>query len=109
MLDSIQRATGSTDAEWTIDYVDPAETYRRGLELFAAGGPTGRLGFAKALYSRIFMDDATFRTDEGAANEELGLPREDLDKATRKALELAGEVQGVLEEYNKVHVGGSSA
>ena len=101
MLDSIQRVTGSSDAEWTITYADPAKTHSEGLKILAAGGPDARLGFGQALYSRIFMDDATWRTDEGAANGELGLPEEDLDGITRKALESVAELKEKLEGYGK--------
>jgi len=47
------------------------------------------------------MDDATWRTDEGAANGELGLPEEDLDGITRKALESVAELKEKLEGYGK--------
>ncbi|KAM7216449.1 hypothetical protein V8F06_008162 [Rhypophila decipiens] len=91
MLDSIQRVTGTTDADWTITYEDPTEEHNKALKVVAGGGPDARMAFAKALYTRIFLPGPVadeIRSVEGIENEELGLPKEDLDQATKVALGL---------------------
>jgi len=47
-----------------------------------------RVGFVKAM-SRVFFDDGNgdFEKRRGLANDVLGLPREDLDEATRRVVE----------------------
>lgn len=52
------------------------------------------------------MPDADpLRTVEGAVNEELGLPKEDLDEITRMALGLVDdeELRKKIESYETVH------
>lgn len=105
MLDSIHRVTGSSDAEWTISYADPVETYDEGLKFFAAGGPTAMLGYARAVYASVFKEDAPVA--EGLANEALGLPQETLDEITKQALGVAGKALDTMEEYKKADGGGS--
>ncbi|KAM7204729.1 hypothetical protein V8F20_003513 [Naviculisporaceae sp. PSN 640] len=105
MLDSIQRVTGTSDADWTIKYADPTESYHEGLRILGEGGPNARVGFGKALYARIFMPDADpLRTVEGIVNEELGLPKEDLDDFTRLALGLVDDeaLRRKIESYESV-------
>ncbi|KAF1829858.1 NAD(P)-binding protein [Decorospora gaudefroyi] len=91
MLESLHRVLGTTDAEWTISYEEPAERLRAGKEQFAKGE---FLGFAKALYAAVFVDEnADFETRRGVDNGALGLGSEDLDAATRRAVAMAeGEI-----------------
>jgi hypothetical protein len=87
MLDSLHRVMGTTDADWTIDYEKSSERWQRGMDLLASGD---RSGFSTAMYSRVFYPngDGNIRDKYGLANEALGLPEEDLDEATARAVEI---------------------
>lgn len=87
MLDSIHRVTGSTDKDWEITYEPTADRYKRGLAELQKGN---RTGFVTALYSRVFFPngDGEFGARHTLANEVLGLPKEDLDDATKDAIEM---------------------
>ena len=86
MLDSIQKVSGETDKDWTIKYETSADRWKRGMDLLKNGD---RTGFATAMYSRTFFPngDADFRS-KGLANEALGLPKEDMEEASKRAIEL---------------------
>jgi len=47
-------------------------------------------GYAKAMYARVFYPngDGDFESSRGLANEVLGLPKEELDEATKGAVEM---------------------
>ncbi|CAF9907895.1 MAG: hypothetical protein HETSPECPRED_007931 [Heterodermia speciosa] len=87
MLDSIHRVTGSTDSDWEIKREPTKQRYQDGLDEIQKGL---RNGFAKALYARGFFPDgsADFETTRGLTNEVLGLPTDDLDEATKRAVEM---------------------
>jgi hypothetical protein len=51
MLDSVHRVMKTTDAAWEISFEKSDERYAKGLADLKQGQ---RLGFARALYSRIF-------------------------------------------------------
>ena len=87
MLDSIHRVTGSTDQDWEIAYEPTDQRYKNGLDEMQKGMMTG---FAKAMYARVFFPngDGDFESSRGLANDLLGLPKEDLDEATTRALEM---------------------
>lgn len=87
MLDSIHRVTGTTDQDWEIRYENTAQRYKDGLEEISKGVFTGR---AKAMYSRVFFPngDGDFEGKRGLANGMLGLPKEDLDEATKRAVDM---------------------
>lgn len=91
MFESVKRVTKTTDADWRISYEPSAKRYKEGMETLQKGD---RSGFAKALYSRAFFPsgDANFEAKHGLRNDILGLPKEDLDEATRAALRY-GNVQ----------------
>jgi hypothetical protein len=88
MLDSIQRLQGSTDADWEISYEPVEERYKRGLDLLQTGDHNG---FAIALYARKFYpgDEDTEEKNRRLENDVLGLPKEDLDKATARSLHMS--------------------
>lgn len=88
MLDSIQRLQGSTDAEWEISYEPVEERYKRGLGMLESGD---RSGFLISLYARRFYpaDEDTEEKNRRLDNDALGLPKEDLDKATARALHMS--------------------
>ncbi|RYP41380.1 hypothetical protein DL767_001018 [Monosporascus sp. MG133] len=89
MLDSLHRVLGTTDDDWAIRYEPAAERARDGLEEFTRGVPTG---MAKHMYANLFVRSRAGEMElpEGRslANQVLGLPEEDLDEATRRAVEM---------------------
>ncbi|OCK85544.1 NAD(P)-binding protein [Lepidopterella palustris CBS 459.81] len=88
MLDSIHRVAGTTDTDWEISYEPSAKRYKDGLNEMKEGI---RTGFVKALYARVFFPGGggDFESTKGLANDLLGLPKEHLDEATKRALEMA--------------------
>ncbi|SPQ22803.1 f19ac401-9618-4b72-ba1d-f03b0ba5a691 [Thermothielavioides terrestris] len=95
MFESWKRATGETDADWTIEHEPSEERHRRGLALSreSADPLTVRMGLALASFARIFFPDGhgAYETTRGLANDALGLPKEDLDERTRVAKKMLDE------------------
>jgi hypothetical protein len=89
MLDSINRVSGRTDKDWDITYEGHKERYDRGIKLMKEGH---HAGFSMALYTRVLdpNGDGNFTAKHGLANEKLGLPKEDLDEATKRSLQMSG-------------------
>ncbi|KAJ9144190.1 NAD(P)-binding protein [Pleurostoma richardsiae] len=87
MLDSVQRVTGTKDADWEITTESAAERYKKGVEDAQKGN---QLGFARSLYARAFFPsgEGDYETHRGLHNEVLGLPKEDLDEATKVAVKM---------------------
>lgn len=87
MLDSIHRVIGTTDKDWEITYEPTAQRYKNGIDEMQKGAMTG---FAKAIYSRAFFPngDGDFESSRGLANDLIGLPKEDLDEATKRTVEM---------------------
>ncbi|KAK3373025.1 putative oxidoreductase CipA [Lasiosphaeria ovina] len=87
MLDSLHRVLGTTDADWTITKESSAERYKKGLEELQKGD---RSAFGRVLYTRAFFPNGggDYESVHGLANGVLGLPEEDLDEATKAAVEL---------------------
>lgn len=87
MLDSVNRVTGRTDEDWKIEREPAKDRYERGLKMMKSGE---RVGYAIAMYTRTFYSSGEGNTEKryGLANKVLGLPEEDLDEATKGALEL---------------------
>ena len=85
MFDSILRVTGTKEADWSINKEPAHERYANGVAEMKQGS---RDGFAKMLYTRIFYDDGNgdFETRRGVSNKLLGLPEEDIDEATKRAI-----------------------
>lgn len=56
-----------------------------------------RLGFAKAMYSKIFFpgEGGDYETGYELDNAKLSLQKEDLDEATRRAVELVKNGAGI--------------
>ncbi|KAJ5855668.1 uncharacterized protein N7529_009612 [Penicillium soppii] len=85
MLESAFRVTGTTEKDWTITKESAKERYEGGLKAMQEGD---RIGFVKMLYTRIFFEDGAGNIEsKGTVNELLGLPKEDIDEATKVALE----------------------
>ncbi|KAH8680400.1 hypothetical protein BGZ61DRAFT_590681 [Ilyonectria robusta] len=88
MLDSLHRVLGTSDSDWDITYESVEKRMQDGTEELKKGMMTG---FAKVLYARGF-DAANKNRDYAAtssmANGILGLPKEDLDEATKRAVDM---------------------
>jgi hypothetical protein len=85
MLDSLHRVLGTTDADWEITYEACAKRLQDGAAALQQGD---RKGFAKMLYGRLFDKSNETSGYVAVANEILGLPKEDLDEATKRAVEM---------------------
>ncbi|KUJ10990.1 putative oxidoreductase CipA [Mollisia scopiformis] len=87
MLDSIHRITGTTDKDWEIDSEPSITRYENGKAEMKSGV---RTGLAKQMYSRIFFQngDGDYESTRGLDNELLGLPKDDLDEATKRTLDM---------------------
>ena len=86
MLESALRVTGTKIEDWKITKEPSGERYKAGLEAMKGGD---RMGFARQMYTRVFFpdDSGNFEKRKGTANELLGLPKEDIDEATKAAIE----------------------
>lgn len=88
MLASVIRVTGSNESDWSMTKEPCQERYAAGVQELKEGN---RLGLAKLMYTRIFYPDGNgdLESSRGLSNSVLGLPEEDLDRATRAAIERA--------------------
>lgn len=88
MLDSLNRILGTSDTDWSITY----ETTQKRIEDGAAEMADGKLtGFAKMLYGSGFLptnEQSDFAANMKLSNEVLGLPKENLDEATQRAVDM---------------------
>ena len=94
MLDSANRVMGLKDEDWDVSYEETGARYQRSLEDMAKGDFLH--GFARGMYTRVFFPPGVNGAGSlleppspGWANEALGLRGEDLDEATRVAVEMA--------------------
>jgi hypothetical protein len=87
MFESWKRVTGDKDEDWTIDYEPTTQRYKKGLDLLQQGN---RVGYAMAMYSRVFYPDGDgdYENKHGLANSVLGLPKESLDECTKVAVKM---------------------
>lgn len=96
ILDSLHRVLGTKDENWTIKFEDVEKRFGDGMRELEEGK---MLGFAKALYAGVWRSEgADYETKGGLDNVELGMEKEDLDGATKRAVEMAmgpmGNVEG---------------
>ncbi|KAM0810128.1 putative NmrA-like domain-containing protein [Seiridium cardinale] len=86
MLDSAIRVTGTQESDWKITHEPSKERYASGIKEIGEGK---RIGFAKMMYTRVFYPDGCgdFESSKGTLNDVLGLPKEDIDIATKVAIE----------------------
>lgn len=96
MFESALRVTGTKKEEWTITNESSHERYANGNKEIQQGN---RVGFAKMMYTRVFYPDGCgdFETGRGTLNEMLGLPEENIDEATERAIERSKQNQWVSE------------
>lgn len=87
MLDSLHRVLGTEDKDWEIRREPTKQRYQDGVEELKNGVFTGR---AKAMYTRVFYPngDGDYEASMGLVNDVLGLPKEELDDATKRAVEM---------------------
>lgn len=87
ILNSLNRVLGTTDADWEFTHEDSEGRFKKGLEDMKKGE---LLGFVRALYARSMYpnDDGNLEKAPGTDNKILGLPQEDLDEATKRAVAL---------------------
>ncbi|KAJ5956722.1 hypothetical protein N7501_011001 [Penicillium viridicatum] len=88
MLDSLHRVLGTTDSDWEISHESVTKRLADGAEEFAKGVFTG---FPKMLYAGVFLptnQESDFAGTMELANDVLGLPKEDLDEATIRAVDM---------------------
>lgn len=88
MMESVLRVTGTKESDWKATYTGHQEQYNEGLKQRQAGD---RIGFAKVLYTRVFFPngDSNYEAKYGLHNDILGLPKEDIDQATKRAFKYA--------------------
>ncbi|KAJ9660051.1 hypothetical protein H2198_002748 [Neophaeococcomyces mojaviensis] len=86
MFESVLRVTGDDEKAWKITHEDIVERYNRAQQMVKEGK---MLGFLLTLYSRIFYKDGAGDFNGNLDNDVLGLPKEDLDEATKVAVNMA--------------------
>ncbi|KAF1993555.1 NAD(P)-binding protein [Amniculicola lignicola CBS 123094] len=89
MFDSVKRVTGTDDSAWAFSSVPSKQRFEENKAKMIAGD---RMGFLYMLYTRVFFpgeDAAYYENTHELDNEKLGLPKEDLDTFTKKAVELS--------------------
>ncbi|KAJ5761049.1 hypothetical protein N7520_008205 [Penicillium odoratum] len=85
MLESAIRVTGTQESDWSISKEPATERWANGMKEMKEGS---RIGFAKMLYTRVcYQDGAGNIEHKGTLNALLGLPTEDIDEATKAAIE----------------------
>ncbi|KAH8881884.1 hypothetical protein GQ53DRAFT_466018 [Thozetella sp. PMI_491] len=88
MLDSALRVTGTQKRDWTITNESSKERYNAGLQEIQG---VKRIGYVKMMYTRDFYPDGCgdFEKHKGTLSGLLGLPAENIDEATKLAMERA--------------------
>lgn len=94
MFESVKRVTGTKDADWTITHENGGDRFKGAIEDLKKGN--FMKGFVTRMYTRVFLSDALgdFETRKGLQNEILGLEEEDIDVATKIAIDRG--VNGIL-------------
>lgn len=86
MLTSLYRVTDTKESDWTITSEDAHKRYHEGIEQMKQGQ---RVGFGKMMYTRVFWnekDGVPGNVEHKVINDKLGLPKEDLDEATKRTV-----------------------
>ena len=90
MLQSVLRVTGDEERDWTITKEGSKERFASGMKEMQEGN---RMGLPKLLYTRVFYPDAPGDFEsKGTLNKMLGLPEENVDEATKRAIERSKQV-----------------
>jgi hypothetical protein len=91
LFESVKRVTGTSDADWTVTHESSKKRYEEGIAQVKRGDMSG---FSKLLYARAFFPEDPSDLSAKAQNELLGLPREDLDEATKDGIALVEVLKG---------------
>ncbi|KAF5538423.1 isoflavone reductase family [Fusarium napiforme] len=91
LFDSVKRVTGTSDSDWTVTRESSKARYQEGMGQVKQGDMSG---FSKLLYARAFFPKDPSDLSAKAQNELLGLPREDLDEATKDGIALVEVLKG---------------
>ena len=85
--------TGTKETDWAITKESAHERYSSGVKEIQEGK---RTGFAKMMYTRVFYPDGcgNFEHNKGTLNSLLELPDEDIDEATKAAIERSKATKG---------------
>ncbi|KAI8957010.1 NAD(P)-binding protein [Daldinia sp. FL1419] len=88
MFASVLRATGTKESDWKIEYEKSNERFLEAQKRLFNGDA---LAYPQLLYSRVFRDGCNdFEGKYGnLINDDLGLPKEDIDEATKVAIDRA--------------------
>ena len=86
MYQSVLKVTGDSEQDWTITHEDVVKRFHRGQRLLKEGQ---MVGFGILLYARVFYKDGAGDYNDELDNAVLGLPEENLDEATKIAVEMA--------------------
>ena len=91
MFESVLRETKTSASDWTVIEEPSRERHVNGKKAMQGGDMKG---FVRMMYARVFYPDNTgnFEKTKGTINGVLGLPKEDLDEATRAAIRRAKEL-----------------
>lgn len=97
MLESAIRVTNTTSEDWTISKESSHKRYLDGLKEIEEGK---RIGYAKMMYTRVFYPDGcgNFEDQKGTLNQLLGLPKEEIDVATKLAFERSQKTQNWIDQ-----------
>ena len=85
MFESVLRVTNTRIEQWKVAQEPAKDRYAGGVEAMKKGD---RIGFVKMMYCRVFYPHSTgnFEETKGLKNSLLGLPKEDIDEATQRAI-----------------------
>ncbi|KAF5253547.1 hypothetical protein FANTH_1618 [Fusarium anthophilum] len=91
LFESVKRVTGTSDTDWTVTHQSSKQRYEEGMAQVKRGNMSG---FSKLLYARAFFPDDPSELSAKAQNELLGLPKWNLDEATRDGIALVEVLKG---------------
>ena len=86
MFAAILAVTDSKESEWNIEYEPSTERFKRSQELLQQGDRAGVLG---CMVTRVFYRDGAGDYSSLVENQKLGIAEENVEKVTRKAVEIA--------------------
>ena len=97
MLNSALRVTDTNEEDWTISKEPAQERIAAGI---AESNDGKRAGFAKMFFTKVFVPGmgGDFEHTKGTMNGLLGLPKDNLDEATRDAIERSKKPQWTAEK-----------
>jgi hypothetical protein len=85
ILEAVQRVTGTSTSDWTIEDVDAEGYIQEGKQRVAKGDFGGTVNILGGMIFKGGMG-GDYESVKGVSNEVLGLPKERLDEAVREAL-----------------------